>query len=311
MVEFLIWFVIAVFFILVSAALMFTIFGRSIVVEQRMDHYVGAPAKVNQTSNEDGTERQSPVMEQAKKYWEKGVDYTSERVTNKEKKKLDLLLRDAGLLTKMSAIEFRLIQLVGSIAGAVGAILLFSPAMEEGILVVLMSVTVALLGFRLPIFYIKKKRDQRIKQIDLDMADFFDTINLLIEAGVGVDAAINNVCHKKRGPLSDEFLQALDDMKRGKSKREAFHDLKRRVPSDALQSVMSSMIQADQLGIGMSRVLKNLTVRIREQRREKARAQAMKAPVKMLFPMVFFIFPALFIVILGPFVVDLIVNGLF
>jgi len=311
MVGFILWFVMAVFFVIFSAALLFTVFGRRVVVDQRIDSYVGPAVKRNSKGDEEGWRQQSLIMEQAKKYWEKGVDYTSERVSNSEKKKLDLLLRDAGYLTKMSAIEFRFIQLVGSIIGAVAAVVLFGPAMEESILVVLMSVTIALLGFRIPIFYLKKKRDQRIKQIDLDMADFFDTVNLLIEAGVGVDAAINNVCKKKSGPLSFEFLQALDDMKRGRSKRDAFHDLKRRVPSDALQSVMSAMIQADQLGIGMSKVLKNLTVRIREQRREKARTQAMKAPIKMLFPMVFFIFPALFIVILGPVAVNFIVNGLF
>lgn len=311
MVGFILWFVTAVFFVILFAALLFTVFGRRVVVERRIDSYVGPTVKRNSQGDEEGRGQQSLVIQQAKKYWEKGVDYTSERVSSSEKKKLDLLLRDAGYSMKMSAIEFRFIQLVGSIAGAVGAVVLFAPTMEESVLVVLMSVTLALLGFRLPIFYLKKKRDQRIKQIDLDMADFFDTVNLLIEAGVGVDAAIYNVCKKKSGPLSFEFMQALDDMKRGRSKRDAFHDLKRRVPSDALQSVMSSMIQADQLGIGLSKVLKNLTVRIREQRREKARTQAMKAPVKMLFPMVFFIFPALFIVILGPFAVNLIVNGLF
>lgn len=310
MVELILWFVTAVFFVVLSAAFLFTIFGSRIAVDERVDSYIG-PTEKRMSLDDDDRERQSPVMKQAKKYWEKGVDYTSDRVSSSEKKKLDLLLRDAGFLTKMSAIEFRFIQLVGSIAGAVFVVLLLAPAMEEGILVVLMSVTMALLGFRLPIFYLKKKRDQRAKQIDLDMPDFFDTVNLLIEAGVGVDAAIANVSKKNGGPLADEFMQALDDMKRGRSKRDAFHDLKRRVPSDGLQSVMTSMIQADQLGIGMSRVLKNLTVRIREQRREKARAQAMKAPVKMLFPMVFFIFPALFIVILGPFAVDLVVNGLF
>ena len=98
-------------------------------------------------------------------------------------------------------------------------------------------------------------------------------------------------------------------MKLGKSRREAFYDLRKRVPSDSFQSIITSLIQADQLGIGMAKVLGNLTVRVREQRRETAREQAMKAPVKMLFPMVFFIFPSLFIVILGPLVIQLVTEG--
>ena len=99
-------------------------------------------------------------------------------------------------------------------------------------------------------------------------------------------------------------------MKLGKSRREAFSDLRYRVPSDQFQSIMSSLIQADQLGIGMAKILKQLTVRIREHQRELAREQAMKAPIKMMFPMVLFIFPSLFIVLLGPLVIYLITVGL-
>ena len=116
--------------------------------------------------------------------------------------------------------------------------------------------------------------------------------------------------NKLKGPLSDEFTLTLEDMKLGKSRREAFYDLRKRVPSDSFQSVINALIQADQLGIGMAKVLGNLTTRIREQQREAAREQAMKAPVKMLFPMIIFIFPSLFIVILGPMAIKLITEGL-
>lgn len=170
---------------------------------------------------------------------------------------------------------------------------------------------VAFLGFRYPMFYLAKKRTLRIKEINKQMPDFFDMVNLLLEAGVGLDSAISNVCQKKKGPLSEEFQQALEDMKLGKSRREAFYELRKRVPSDMFQSVIMAIIQADQLGIGMAKVLKNLTIRIREQRREARREQAMKAPIKMLFPMVFFIFPAIFIVILGPLVITILTGGLF
>ena len=189
-------------------------------------------------------------------------------------------------------------------------ILIILPASEDKMLIWVLVMTIALLGFRLPVFYLGKKKTARIKAINKSMPDFFDTVNLLLEAGMGLDLSLVEVSQKIKGPLADEFLATLDDMKLGKSRREAFYELRKRVPSDSFQSVITSLIQADQLGIGMAKVLGNLTIRVREQRREAAREQAMKAPVKMLFPMVFFIFPSLFIVILGPLAITLITKGL-
>ena len=138
------------------------------------------------------------------------------------------------------------------------------------------------------------------------MPDFFDIVNLSIEAGMGLDAALLKVCKQTKGPLSDEFLQTLEDMSLGKSRREAFSDLRERVPVHQFQSIITSLIQADMLGVGMAKVIRSLTDRIREQRTQFAREKAMKAPVKMVFPMLLFIFPAMFIVMLGPLVIYLI-----
>jgi tight adherence protein C len=294
---------ITVSLIFAAAGILFTVFRSELTVSERTAVYIGQvekrkPQKVHGTS---------PVA----KLWEKGIEASEKYVSPSEEKKVGKMLRDAGYVKKMSVTEFRLRQMAAAFTA--GGLMLFLFFMMTGSIftAVFLALPVGFIGWRLPVFYLKKKRDERIRQIDLDMPDFFDTVNLLVEAGVGVDAAIAVVCRKKEGPLADEFLIVLDDMKRGKSKREAFHDLKQRVPSESFQSIITSMIQADQLGIGLSNVLRNLTIRIREQRREKARELAMKAPVKMLFPMVIFIFPALFIVILGPFMVNLFVNGLF
>ncbi len=218
-------------------------------------------------------------------------------------------MKEAGNPFK-SAVEFRLFQFVLSIGLSLPIILLVVPFSDDRKMAWLLGLTVALLGFRYPMFYLGKKKTARIKEINKAMPDFFDTVNLLLEAGMGLDAAIAQVCQNTKGPLSDEFKRTLEDMKLGKSRREAFYKLRKRIPSDSFQSIITSLIQADQLGIGMAKVLGNLTIRIREQRREAAREQAMKAPVKMLFPMVFFIFPSLFIVILGPMVIQLVTKGL-
>jgi tight adherence protein C len=295
---------IAAFSVLVIAALMFSVFQKELIATERIRTYVG----IGKTEPPDSVEKKKTTQKSG--LWHEGTVFLEKYMPLSDDKRISMMLRDAGYIKKMTAAEFRLIQLTAAFASGFLVFFMFLLLGESGAGAML-GMALAFLGWRIPVFYIKKKRDQRIKRIDLEMPDFFDTVNLLVEAGVGVDAAIASVCKKKEGPLSDEFMIVLDDMKRGKSKREAFHDLKRRVPSESFQSIVTSMIQADQLGIGLSNVLRNLTIRIREQRREKARELAMKAPVKMLFPMVFFIFPALFIVVLGPFVVNIMVNGMY
>jgi tight adherence protein C len=295
--------ILTIFLIFSFAGILHAVFQREIAVTERSEAYIG---KTIQRRDDSQERKKSSINE----LWKKGIEGSERYVSASEEKKVGKMLRDAGYVKLMSVTEFRMRQIASAFISGILAFILFFLLMEGSLTAIFIAVPVGFIGWRMPVFYLKKKRDQRIKQIDLDMPDFFDTVNLLVEAGVGVDAAIAVVCRKKPGPLSDEFLIVLDDMKRGKSKREAFHELKLRVPSDSFQSIITSMIQADQLGIGLSNVLRNLTIRIREQRREKARELAMKAPVKMLFPMMIFIFPALFIVILGPFMVNLIINGL-
>lgn len=290
------------------AGILLTIFKKEIAFNERVSKYFGDPGK-NQKNDPLKKKNEEKLREIFDRYWNKGTDMLNQRVSIVERKKLDLLLRDAGNPFK-SAIDFRLFQFVLSIGFSLPIILFIFPAADNNMSVWIMAVTMAFLGFRLPVFFLGKKKTARIKTINRSMPDFFDTVNLLLEAGMGLDLALAEVSKKYKGPLSEEFQQTLEDMKLGKSRREAFYDLRKRVPSDLFQSIITSLIQADQLGIGMAKVLGNLTVRVRDQRREAAREQAMKAPVKMLFPMVFFIFPSLFIVILGPLVIQLVTKGL-
>lgn len=297
---------------LITAAVLFTLNKRKLVIDGRIESYFGPSTRSQDSKGMDEGKRDSRKRpEFIEKYWEEGVEKLSKKVSKSEQKKLDLMLRDAGLSTKFSATEFRLLQIIISLGSAFISFILFSQIADNITMVWLLSVTIALLGIRYPIFFLAKKRTQRIKEIDKEMPDFFDMVNLLLEAGVGLDGAIAQVCQQKKGPLADEFKITLEDMNLGKSRRDAFYELRKRVPSEMFQSVIMAIIQADQLGIGMSKVLRNLTIRIRESRRERAREQAMKAPVKILFPIVLFIFPSLFIIILGPFIISFITGGLF
>jgi tight adherence protein C len=306
MLDILLLFLLVGFATTLIAAIMLTLFKKQIAFNERVNKYFTEPIR---KQKEDPLEEKKSLKVTMDTYWNKGTEILNKRVSKEERKKLDLLLRDAGYPFK-SAIDFRLFQLVLSAGLSLPIFFFILPLSDSKMLTWMMIFTMALLGLRLPVFYLGKKKTARIKAINVSMPDFFDTVNLLLEAGMGLDLALSEVSKKIKGPIADEFFQTLEDMKLGKSRREAFYDLRKRVPSDSFQSVITSLIQADQLGIGMAKVLGNLTVRIREQRREAAREQAMKAPVKMLFPMVFFIFPALFIVILGPLVITLITKGL-
>ncbi|CRK81541.1 type II secretion system F family protein [Neobacillus massiliamazoniensis] len=292
----------------VSAGILLTVFKKEIAFNERVSKFFGEPI-INQKKESLRKRNDDRLRELFNQYWNKGTDLLNQKVSKEERKKLDILLRDAGYPFK-SAIDFRLFQFVLSIGLSVPIVLFLLPAADNKMSVWMIAIIMAILGFRLPVFQLGKKKTARVKEINKAMPDFFDTVTLLLEAGMGLDLAIAEVAKKGKGPLSEEFLQTLEDMKLGKSRREAFYDLRKRVPSDSFQSIITSLIQADQLGIGMAKALGNLTVRVREQRREAAREQAMKAPVKMLFPMVFFIFPSLFIIILGPLVIQLVTKGL-
>lgn len=288
------------------AGILLTIFKNEIAYNERIGKYFDVKKEKMDSLEKTKENRLKKEMQQ---YWNKGAQLLNKKITKAERKKIDVLLRDAGYPFK-TALDFRLFQLVLCVVLSLPIILLILPAADNKMLVWTMAITMAILGFRLPVFFLGKRKTERIKEINRSMPDFFDTVNLLLEAGMGLDLAIAEVAKKSKGPLSEEFLHTLEDMKLGKSRREAFYELRKRVPSDSFQNIITSLIQADQLGIGMAKVLGNLTVRVREQRREAAREQAMKAPVKMLFPMVFFIFPSLFIIILGPLVITLITKGL-
>jgi tight adherence protein C len=289
------------------SGILFAFFKKELAFNERVGSYFDEPIKKMKVDPLK-QDKESKFKKEFQQYWNRGTELLNKKVSKGERKKIDNILRDAGYPFK-TAIDFRLFQMVLSLASGLPLILFIMPAADNKSSVLLMAITMAILGFRLPVFYLGKRKTARIREINKSMADFFDTVNLLLEAGMGLDLALAEVSRNNKGPLSEEFLQTLEDMKLGKSRREAFYDLRKRVPSDSFQSVITSLIQADQLGIGMAKVLGNLTVRIREQRREAAREQAMKAPVKMLFPMVFFIFPSLFIVILGPLAIQLITKG--
>ena len=128
------------------------------------------------------------------------------------------------------------------------------------------------------------------------------------DTGLGFDAALGKVVEKLKGPLSDEFRRALAEVRVGKARRDALRDIVPRTEVGPLTNFIGAIIQAEQLGVSVSKVLQVQSEQLRIERRQRAEEQAAKAPIKMLFPLVGCIFPSLFIVILGPAIILIVQN---
>ncbi|HWE64250.1 MAG TPA: type II secretion system F family protein [Chloroflexota bacterium] len=164
-------------------------------------------------------------------------------------------------------------------------------------------------GFFLPDLWVRDELKRRQKRILKALPDTIDIIAISVEAGLGFDAAVQRVAAKTKDDLSLEFERYLLELRVGKAKRVALRNIIWRTGVTDLSQFITAIIQADQLGVSITNVLRIQSEQMRTRRRQRAEELAHKAPIKMLFPMAFCIFPAIFVVILGP-VVPNIMNGL-
>ena len=156
------------------------------------------------------------------------------------------------------------------------------------------------LGFFAPDYAVTLKARSRRERIRADLPDALDLLAVSVEAGLGFDAAVGKISEHMEGPLAEEFALTLSEMRIGESRQEALKRLAERVDAPELSAFVRAIIQADQLGTTLGRILRVQAADSRLRRQAAAEERAMKAPIKMLFPTVLFIFPAMFLVILGP-----------
>jgi tight adherence protein C len=156
------------------------------------------------------------------------------------------------------------------------------------------------LGFMGPSFVLNAKVRSRQAAVASELPDALDLLSVSVEAGLGFDGAVQKLTEHMKGPLIEEFELALGEMRIGESRVEALKKMAERSASQEMASFVRAIIQADQLGISLGRILRIQAGDTRLKRQLLAEEKAMKAPIKMLFPTVAFIFPAMFIVILGP-----------
>ncbi len=185
--------------------------------------------------------------------------------------------------------------------GIVGAFVgLLLGASSSGKSAVLAMAAFAFAGYVAPSYIVSARARRRQDAVSADLPDALDLLAVSVEAGLGFDGSISKLTEHMEGPLIDEFEFALGEMRIGESRSEAMKRMADRVPAPEMASFVRAVVQADQLGISMGRLLRVQAADTRSKRQDAAEEKAMKAPIKMLFPMVIFIFPAMFLVILGP-----------
>lgn len=192
------------------------------------------------------------------------------------------------------------LKIIGGVAGVVlgGLLMTMAPIPP---LVKLVGITVfALLGYVIPSAQLRAMAGGRQKAIQRQLSDVMDLLTISVEAGLGLDAAISQVTHNVPGPLAEELARLSQEIQIGVGRADAFRHLGERTQIPELRGFTLAMIQADLFGVSIANVLRAQARELRQKRRQRAEEIAQKIPVKLLFPMIFLVLPATFIIVLGP-----------
>ena len=181
------------------------------------------------------------------------------------------------------------------------------PAMGGSIIfAVVLAVAAGVGGWFAPTYYVELKRRQRMELIDKQMPDMIDLLVVTIEAGLGILASMRVGSETMSDPLGQELRLTLQEQRMGLSVGQAIESLGRRADAPNMRIFVRAITQGERLGVSIGTTMRNLSVEMRKRRRAMAEERAQKMPIKMLFPLIFFIFPALFIVILTPMIINIV-----
>jgi len=164
----------------------------------------------------------------------------------------------------------------------------------------LLSGAFGALGYFLPVLWLGSYTRRRQSSLQRALPDGLDMLNICVGAGLGFDAALSRVGEQWQTPLSDEFNRVVAEIRLGKTRRQALLDLSRRTEVPEIENFVATIVQADQLGVSIAKVLRTQAEQMRIFRRQRAEEQARQATIKLLFPLVFMIFPSMLAVLLGP-----------
>ena len=194
-------------------------------------------------------------------------------------------------------VGYQLLVTAGLMVLAIWLVVAGGGGVGVGLLLVLFA---GLIGLGGPQFYLSKQAARRLQEIDEALPELIDLLAVTIEAGLGFGASLRLSAERLSGPLGDELRLTLQEQTLGLSPVESLDNWLRRTDTPAVRAFVRAMTQGERLGISVGQILRNLAIEMRKRRRALAEERAQKAPIKVLFPLVFLIFPALFVIILGP-----------
>jgi tight adherence protein C len=289
--------------VLAAGAVLLIVYGVAArpsedAVQARLSQLVVAPRTVEE-------------MELQQPFFERVVRPTIQRLARAGRRKddggligrIDAKLERAGYPGGLRGADWVGVKLLALIGFAVLFFLLALLLTGQPVVGLLFVVVGAAVGYIAPEFWLGRKIRARAMAMILQLPDALDLLTISVEAGLGFDAALAKVVEKMEGPLVDEFRQALAEVRMGRSRRDALRDVASRADAQPVSNFIGAIVQAEQLGVPIAKVLQIQSNQLRIERRQRAEEAAAKAPVKMLFPMVGCIFPTIFIVILGPAIV--------
>jgi len=265
-----------------------------------------------QAKNLEELELQSPFIERTLRPLVARLSGSMSRVASSSfQEKAEKRLALAGNPGNLRVADWLGIKAVAAVIGALLFVFLFGVVGILGLpaaLRLVMGAVGLMFGYTIPEFWLGGRVKKRQHAILLQIPDALDLLTISVRAGLGFDAALAKVVEKLEGPLTDEFRRALAEVRVGKTRREALRDIVPRTEVAPLTNFIGAIIQAEQLGVSISKVLQVQSEQLRIERRQRAEEMAAKAPIKMLFPLVGCIFPSLFIIILGPAIILIMQN---
>jgi tight adherence protein C len=227
-------------------------------------------------------------------------------VTEKNRRRLDHLHALAGRPAAWSMERLLVLKPIIAVTFIVLGLLLLA---REGSGIVLAStVLVSAVGYFVPDLLLYSRGLERQATIGLELPDTLDQMLIAVEAGLGFEAAMTRAGENGKGPLADELIRTLQDMRVGMSRKHAYQALSGRTNVPDLNAFIRAVVQADAYGIAISTVLRVQAKEMRIKRRQRAEEKAMQIPVKVLFPLMLFILPVLFIAVLGPTVITVLTS---
>jgi tight adherence protein C len=161
-------------------------------------------------------------------------------------------------------------------------------------------------GWRAPLILVDRRARARLEEIDYDLPELIDILVVTVEAGLGFSGSVRTASERISGPLGDELRLALQEQNMGLTTEEALRHMMGRADTPAMRSFVRAVTQGETLGVSIGDILRSLAIEMRKRRKAAAEERAQKAPIKILFPLVFLIFPAIFIILLGPAIFDFI-----